>query len=379
MTSSLNPKAQHMQTLAARALLSGLPPLGRELAEAVLAQDAEAASADANLEAQRAPGEKPTDAMIIYEFLRKPDWDGEDFDLIAWLNNRPCQAAYRLAHLSIDVTPPLDVSSTDPYQDAAVAEAEPVEWQALRYDGKWVRAENEAEAQHWLSLYGYVTVRALYATPEAALRASAPMSDEWRAGFEDARHLAEAVCVRREFGLREVHSPAQAADALADTIGRLSETDARSPTDATPAPGREGGESDDAAFVPLGDCEPGPFETRDGTLGFKSEYRTAAGAVEAYCFGSGEFFWGGTSSPAAQIMVRVRHVGAARRAPTAPDGGAVTERAYFERLDRVVQALGADRIADLAAGRLAPEAILSNYRIALEAARASAPANGAGR
>ncbi len=75
-------------------------------------------------------------------------------------------------------------------------------------------------------------------SPEAALRAAVPRELEgWRAGFQAARDLAEAVCVRREFGLREVHSPAQAADALADTIGRLSEMDLPAPPTAAPSKG----------------------------------------------------------------------------------------------------------------------------------------------
>lgn len=32
-------------------------------------------------------------------------------------------------------------------------------------------------------------------------------------------------------------------------------------------------------------------------IAFKSEYRTARGACECYILGSGEMFWGGTSTP----------------------------------------------------------------------------------
>lgn len=47
--------------------------------------------------------------------------------------------------------------------------------------------------------------------------------------------------------------------------------------------------------VTLADCPPGLFEF-EGSLGFKTEYRTNEGFVEAYCMDSGEFFWGGTET-----------------------------------------------------------------------------------
>jgi len=43
-------------------------------------------------------------------------------------------------------------------------------------------------------------------------------------------------------------------------------------------------------------------------LGLKTEYRTEFGAIEAYIVGSGEFFWGGTSTPEAQAKITVYKV-----------------------------------------------------------------------
>lgn len=51
----------------------------------------------------------------------------------------------------------------------------------------------------------------------------------------------------------------------------------------------------DAAIAPctLAECPPGLFlADAYNTLGFKSEYRTDRGAIEAYIVESGEFFWG---------------------------------------------------------------------------------------
>lgn len=41
----------------------------------------------------------------------------------------------------------------------------------------------------------------------------------------------------------------------------------------------------------LADCPTGPF-LREGSLGFKTQY-----GLDAYCFGSGEAYWGGAGSP----------------------------------------------------------------------------------
>lgn len=45
----------------------------------------------------------------------------------------------------------------------------------------------------------------------------------------------------------------------------------------------------------LDECPPGLF-LHGGTLGFKSEYRTPMGKVEAYVVESGDFFWGGSKT-----------------------------------------------------------------------------------
>lgn len=42
------------------------------------------------------------------------------------------------------------------------------------------------------------------------------------------------------------------------------------------------------------DCRPGLFRWAD-TLCFKSEYSSKVGQADAYCVGSGEYFWGGTN------------------------------------------------------------------------------------
>ena len=61
--------------------------------------------------------------------------------------------------------------------------------------------------------------------------------------------------------------------------------------------------------VLLGNIKPGSlFMSTNGTMGLKSEYRTEAGAIEAYIVGSGEMFWGGTSDPKDQPFVEVHKV-----------------------------------------------------------------------
>ena len=47
--------------------------------------------------------------------------------------------------------------------------------------------------------------------------------------------------------------------------------------------------------VQLRDCPVGLF-LFDGSLGYKSEYGDNRGFVHAYCFGSGEYFWGGAKN-----------------------------------------------------------------------------------
>jgi hypothetical protein len=63
--------------------------------------------------------------------------------------------------------------------------------------------------------------------------------------------------------------------------------------------------------VTLADCPPGLFEF-DGTINLKTEYATESPRgsrkywPEAYCGGSGGYFWGGTSThqDRAKLMVR---------------------------------------------------------------------------
>jgi hypothetical protein len=43
-------------------------------------------------------------------------------------------------------------------------------------------------------------------------------------------------------------------------------------------------------------------------LALKSEYRTDAGAIEAFIVGSGEMFWGGTSDPMVQRNLMIHEV-----------------------------------------------------------------------
>lgn len=62
----------------------------------------------------------------------------------------------------------------------------------------------------------------------------------------------------------------------------------------------------------LADCPPGLFlADAYNTLGFKSEYRTEQGAIEAYVVESGEFFWGDTPQTVerqrAQIVRPISH------------------------------------------------------------------------
>lgn len=56
--------------------------------------------------------------------------------------------------------------------------------------------------------------------------------------------------------------------------------------------------------VPLNECPPGPF-AYNGSLGFRSEYATTLEdprrhQVDAYCFESGEYFWGGAKGTEAR-------------------------------------------------------------------------------
>ena len=57
--------------------------------------------------------------------------------------------------------------------------------------------------------------------------------------------------------------------------------------------------------VKLGELKAGKLFMYNGTIALKSEYRTEKGAVEAYIVGSGEMFWGGTSTPKEQVQLEV--------------------------------------------------------------------------
>ncbi|MCT8003252.1 hypothetical protein NZL82_15355 [Sphingomonas sanguinis] len=69
-------------------------------------------------------------------------------------------------------------------------------------------------------------------------------------------------------------------------------------------------------LVPMGEpvtlnaCPPGPFEF-NGSIGFRSEYATTLEdprryQVDAYCFESGEYFWGGASGTEARARLVVQ-------------------------------------------------------------------------
>lgn len=40
--------------------------------------------------------EPATDARAVYEWLREPDWSGDEFSVLDWLNRRPAHAARRV-------------------------------------------------------------------------------------------------------------------------------------------------------------------------------------------------------------------------------------------------------------------------------------------
>lgn len=60
--------------------------------------------------------------------------------------------------------------------------------------------------------------------------------------------------------------------------------------------------------VTLEDLPPGSLFIYQDTIGFKSEYHTNGGAVEAYIVGSGEFFWAGAETSAEQCLLRVKPI-----------------------------------------------------------------------
>ncbi|PEC65338.1 hypothetical protein [Bacillus toyonensis] len=59
--------------------------------------------------------------------------------------------------------------------------------------------------------------------------------------------------------------------------------------------------------VRLADLEPGKLFRFGDTIGFKTEYRTG-GAIEAFIVGSGEMFWGGTSTAQEQRELMVEPI-----------------------------------------------------------------------
>lgn len=61
-------------------------------------------------------------------------------------------------------------------------------------------------------------------------------------------------------------------------------------------------------LISLEDLPMGSLFMHNDTLALKSEYRTSTGAVEATIVGSGEMFWGGTSSSTDQTQLLVREV-----------------------------------------------------------------------
>ena len=60
--------------------------------------------------------------------------------------------------------------------------------------------------------------------------------------------------------------------------------------------------------VTLAKCPVGALFMYEGTLALKTEYRTSAGLIEAYIVGSGEFFWGGTSTVKDQAALMVQPI-----------------------------------------------------------------------
>ena len=60
--------------------------------------------------------------------------------------------------------------------------------------------------------------------------------------------------------------------------------------------------------VALKDLPPGSIFKFRETYAVKSEYFTDKGAVECVIIGSGEMFWGGTTDPLVQRMLKVNPV-----------------------------------------------------------------------
>lgn len=55
----------------------------------------------------------------------------------------------------------------------------------------------------------------------------------------------------------------------------------------------------------LEELECGSLFKHEGTIALKTEYSSNSGLIEAYIVGSGEHFWGGTSTPSEQSQLIV--------------------------------------------------------------------------
>lgn len=58
----------------------------------------------------------------------------------------------------------------------------------------------------------------------------------------------------------------------------------------------------------LAELQAGSLFIFNGRIGFKSEYRTDKGAIEAYCYESGEMFWGGAQGAHLQTQLIVEPI-----------------------------------------------------------------------
>lgn len=70
---------------------------------------------------------------------------------------------------------------------------------------------------------------------------------------------------------------------------------------------RNGEKEGDRGLIQLADLEPGKLFRFGETVGFKSEYRSG-GVIEAFIVGSGEMFWGGTSTADKQRELMVEPI-----------------------------------------------------------------------
>jgi hypothetical protein len=92
-------------------------------------------------------------------------------------------------------------------------------------------------------------------------------------------------------------------------------------------------------LVTLADCPIGLFRY-GGELCLKTEYGSNEGRIDAYIVSSGEFFWGGTNTPAAQRKVMVEPVSEIAVSP-APQPNTVPDfRPFIEKSREVLTAIG---------------------------------------